>query len=392
MLVSVAVSSIQGVPPRRVFHDMTALKRTSLFDLHKRLGAKVAPFCGYEMPIQYPAMGVLKEHHHTRKHAGLFDVSHMGQVVFTGKDRDSFLKWVMPVDLDAMKPGQARLSMLTNENGGIIDDCILTRYQDHNFLVINAGCKDKDLAHLRKKLEEFSGDVKMEVLDKSLVALQGPSAMKVLGEHVNDLNRLPFMTGLLNQKIKDLPVLITRCGYTGEDGFEISVSHDQAEKLADILLANKEVQMIGLGARDSLRLEAGMCLYGHELNEQVNPVAARLMWCISKSRMENGGFIGYEKIKEFRAKQPELVPEVRVGIVSQGPVARENTPIQLDGAQIGTVTSGCPSPTLGKNIAMGYVKRELANKGQKVQLNVRSKLIEGEVVTLPFVQPNYYKM
>lgn len=368
------------------------MKRTALFDLHKRFNAKMAPFAGYEMPIQYPAMGVLKEHFHTRKAAGLFDVSHMGQVRFTGKDREAFLEWVTPGDIKALGVGQARLSMITNETGGVIDDCILTRYEDHMFVVINAGCKDKDLAHFQAKLQEFKGDVQMEVIDKSLVALQGPLAMKVLGNYVPELEKLAFMSGRLNQSVKGISVQVTRCGYTGEDGFEISATHNEIEALSDILLSNSDVQLIGLGARDSLRLEAGMCLYGHELDETINPVAARLMWCITKRRMTEGGFIGFDKIKQFRDNQAALVPQVRVGIFSQGPVARENTPVQLDGKVIGKVTSGCPSPTVGKNVAMAYVDRALANKGQKVQLIVRNKVVEGEVTGLPFTQPNYYKL
>jgi aminomethyltransferase len=282
--------------------------------------------------------------------------------------------------------------MILNPAGGVIDDCIITRYEDHVFVVINAGCKDKDIAHFQQKLTEFKGDVTMEIVDKSLVALQGPLAHKVLSQYVSNLDKLPFMSGLLNQSVKGIPVQVTRCGYTGEDGFEISAEHKDVEALTELFLTNPDVQMIGLGARDSLRLEAGMCLYGHELNETINPVAARLMWCITKDRMTKGGFIGYDKVKEFRDKQQELVPQVRVGVMSQGPVARDATPIQLDGKVVGNVTSGCPSPTVGKNIAMAYVDRALANKGQKVQLNVRNKLIEGEVVTLPFTKPNYYKL
>lgn len=368
------------------------LKKTALNGLHKRLNARMAPFCGYDMPIQYPAMGVLKEHHQTRKSVGLFDVSHMGQVRFHGKDREAFLEWVTPGDVKALATGQARLSMLTNPSGCVIDDCIYTRYEDHMFVVINAGCKDKDLAHFEQKLKEFKGDVTMEIVDKSLIALQGPKAAAVLSQYVPELEKLPFMYGRLNQTVNGIPVQITRCGYTGEDGFEISAEHKDIEALTELFLTKPEVAMIGLGARDSLRLEAGMCLYGHELDENTNPVAARLMWCITKRRMTEGGFIGYDKIKEFRDKQAELVPRVRVGIVSQGPVARENTLVQLEGKEIGKVSSGSPSPTLGKNIAMAYLDRAVANKGQKVQLNVRNKLVEGEVVQLPFTQPNYYKL
>lgn len=368
------------------------VQRTALHALHKRLNARMAPFAGYDMPIQYPSMGVLKEHHHTRKAAGLFDVSHMGQVRFYGKDREAFLEWVTPADIKALAPKAARLTMLTNDNGGIIDDCIITRYEDHSFVVINAGCKDKDIAHFKEKLAEFKGDVQMEVLDKSLVALQGPMAQEVLSAYVDGLNKLPFMSGMLDQNVKGIPVQVTRCGYTGEDGFEIAADNTKIEALADLLLSNTNVRMIGLGARDSLRMEAGMCLYGHELDETVNPVAARLTWCITKRRMTEGGFIGFDKIKEFKENAAELVPRLRVGIISTGPVARENTPIVFDGKVVGLTTSGCPSPSTGKNVAMGYVDREQSKNGTKLMFNIRNKVVEGTVVSTPFHPTRYFKL
>lgn len=368
------------------------VKQTTLNALHKRLGARMAPFAGYEMPIQYPSMGVLKEHTHTRTKAGLFDVAHMGQVRFYGKDREAFLEWVTPADVRALPEAGARLTMLTNEAGGVIDDCIITRYADHAFVVINAGCKDKDLAHFNKKLAEFKGDVHMEVIDRSLVALQGPMAMQALSQYVDGLEKLPFMTGMLGKSVKGMPVQITRCGYTGEDGFEVAAENKDIEPLVDLLLTNPDVQMIGLGARDSLRLEAGMCLYGHELDETINPVSARLTWTITKRRMTEGGFIGYDKIKEFKEKQATLVPRMRVGIISQGSVARENVPILVDGKEVGRTTSGCPSPSTGKNVAMGYVDREHSKNDTKLMLNVRNKMIEGTVVSTPFHPTRYYKV
>jgi aminomethyltransferase len=367
------------------------IKQTTLNALHKRLGAKMAPFAGYEMPIQYPTMGVLKEHLHTRSKAGVFDVAHMGQVRFFGKDREAFLEWVTPADIKALPEAGARLTVLTNEAGGVIDDCIITRFADHAFVVINAGCKDKDLVHLNKKLAEFKGDVHMEVVDRSLIALQGPKAMESLSAYVGGLEKLPFMTGLLGQSVKGMPVQITRCGYTGEDGFEIAAEHKDIESLTNLLLTNPDVQMIGLGARDSLRMEAGMCLYGHELDETINPVSARLMWTVTKRRIAEGGFIGYDKIKEFKEKQ-ELVPRLRVGIVSQGSVARENVSIVVDGKEVGRTTSGCPSPSTGKNVAMGYIDRAFSKNNQKVMLNVRNKMIEGTIVSTPFHPTSYYKL
>lgn len=367
------------------------VKQTTLNALHRRLGARMAPFAGYDMPIQYPKMGVLKEHLHTRSKAGVFDVAHMGQVRFFGSDREKFLEWVTPADVKALPIAGGRLTMLTNEKGGIIDDCIITRFADHSFMVINAGCKDKDLAHLDERLKEFKGDVRMEVLDRSLIALQGPTAMAALGAYVDGLEKLPFMTGLLDKSVKGMPVQITRCGYTGEDGFEIAAEHKDIEALTELLLTNPDVQMIGLGARDSLRMEAGMCLYGHELDETINPVAARLMWTITKRRMEEGGFIGFDAVRNFKQQQ-ELVPRLRVGIVSEGSVARENVAIIVDGKEVGRTTSGCPSPSTGKNVAMGYIDREFSKNNTKVLLNVRNKMIEGKIVGTPFHPTSYYKL
>lgn len=367
---------------------MSQIRRTALFELHKRKLARMAPFAGYEMPIQYPN-GILKEHIHTRTAAGLFDVSHMGQVRFTGKDREAFIEWVTPADVQALSIGASRLSSITTPEGGVMDDCIITRDDDYVHVVINAGCKDKDIAYFTKKLEEFGKNVKMEVLDKSLIALQGPKAATVLSRYLDDLQKLPFMSRRDGVFIDNIPVRVTRCGYTGEDGFEISVSNDEAERLTELLLTYDDVAMIGLGARDSLRTEAGMCLYGHELDETMNPVAARLLWTITKRRMTEGGFVGHERIVKFKESK-ELVPRLRVGIVSKGPVAREKAPVVVEGKEIGVVTSGCPSPTLGMNVAMAYVDRALANKGTKVQLNVRNKLVDGEIVTLPFVPTRYH--
>lgn len=368
----------------------TPLARTALFDLHKSLGARIVTYAGYEMPIQYK-LGVLKEHHHTRSAAGLFDVSHMGQLRFTGKDRERFLEWVTPADVQALKNSQARLSILTNAEGGIKDDLIISKYEDHSYVVINAGCKQKDIAHFREKMAEFKGDVQLEVLEQqSLLALQGPLAMRELEKYVDGLKSLPFMSGI-HATIKGVPVRVTRCGYTGEDGFEISMPSANAIPMAQMFLENPEVQFIGLAARDSLRLEAGMCLYTHELDESVNPVAARLMWVITKRRQEGGGYIGHEAITNFKNNAATLVPRLRGGVISTGAVAREGTEIAVDGKIVGKVTSGCPSPTLGKNVAQCYLDRDIS-KGAKVQLMIRGKPVDGEVVNLPFTTPRYYKL
>jgi aminomethyltransferase len=368
---------------------MSGMKKTALYALHKSLGARMAPFAGYEMPIQYPS-GIMKEHLHTRTAAGLFDVSHMRQVSFFGEDALAFLEWVLPADIKALATNQARLSMILNDKAGVIDDCIVRKDTDRLSVVLNAGCADKDLVHIRAKLGEFGKRVTLEEYTMSLLALQGPKAMAVLGQYVPDIDKLPFMYGRAGN-VAGIPVHITRCGYTGEDGFEISVADNKAEELTSIFLKSSDVQLIGLGARDSLRLEAGLNLYGHELNEDINPVAARIMWCITKRRLAEGGYIGHENVLKFRDDQA-LVPQLRSGIISTGPVARENTNVLINGKKVGTVTSGCPSPSLGKNIAIAYLDRDVSKKGTKVELEVRGKLVAGEVTTTPFVPTRYYKV
>jgi aminomethyltransferase len=228
-----------------------------------------------------------------------------------------------------------------------------------------------------------------EHTSQALLALQGPKAMAVLGQYVPELSKLPFMYGRPGT-VAGIPVHITRCGYTGEDGFEISVADTKAEELANVFLKSSDVQLIGLGARDSLRLEAGLNLYGHELNEDINPVAARIMWCISKRRLAEGGYIGHVNVLMCKENEA-MVPRLRSGIISVGPVARENTNVLVNGKKVGVVTSGCPSPSLGKNVAIAYLDREVSKKGTAVQLEVRGKLIPGEVTTTPFVPTRYYK-
>lgn len=369
------------------------LKTTPLTALHRSMKAKMAAYAGYDMPITYP-LGVMKEHHHTRSAAGLFDVSHMGQIKFSGADAEKFLEFVTPADMAALSPAQARLSVILNDRAGVKDDCIITKFDDHFIHVVNAGCKDKDIAHMQEKLAEFKGDVKMEILgEHALIALQGPLAAAVLGEHISGLEKVPFMSSIYTNVLGE-DVRVSRCGYTGEDGFEISVRAEAAEKLANALLKNPEVQMIGLAARDSLRLEAGMCLYTKELDEDTSPIAARLMWVITKRRMDEGGFVGHKALLDLKANAKELIPRLRGGVISQGPVARNGTEIILaDGSKkvIGVVTSGCPSPTLGKNVAQCYLDRGVT-KDSAVALLVRGKEVPGTVVSLPFTQPRYYKI
>lgn len=350
----------------------------------------MVPFAGFEMPVQYPS-GVLKEHLETRRHCGLFDVSHMGQVRFYGADRERFMERVTVADLQAMKVGEAKLSLITNEQGGIKDDCIVSKYEDHVYLVINAGTMDKDVAHLNHQLKAFGGDVAMKIeYGYSLLAVQGPAAASIVGKFVDGVDKQNFMHGR-PAKFDGENILVTRCGYTGEDGFEISVPHRLAIPLAD-KLCEWGALPAGLGARDSLRLEAGMCLYGHELNEDIDPISAQLMWLISKRRLAEGGFLGAAAI-QAKAADRASVPTRRVGIVSTGMVAREETPITVQGQSepIGKVTSGCPGPTAKQNVAQAYVKREFATAGTKVQLNIRGKTVEGTVAKMPFVPTSYYK-
>jgi len=372
-------------------------KKTALYDLHVELGGKMVPFAGYLLPVQY-SDGVINSHLHCRKSCSLFDVSHMGQLRLTGKNRLEYLETLVPSDLFQLKANQGRLSVLTNQNGGIIDDCVITNRENHVYMVVNAGCKDKDIAHMKSALSHFNSknksDVKMEYIqDRSLLALQGPYAASVLSRHIPsnfDISKLEFMYQA-NIKVDGIDCIVTRCGYTGEDGFEISVPSKDAITLMQNLLKNKEVLAAGLGVRDSLRLEAGLCLYGHELNESISPVEAQLSWLIGKRRKEKGGFLGHANIMKIIQDGPK---RKRVGlIVSKGAPAREETEIQdTDGLKIGHVTSGTFSPSLKKAISMGYVSSSHAEPGTKISVVVRGKPLEAEIVKIPFVPTNYYKI
>lgn len=367
------------------------LRITAMHPVHRALKAKMAAFALHDMPIQYT--GIIKEHLHTRQAAGLFDVAHMGQLTFEGSQAIDFVEHVTPGDVRILKENEMRLSMITNERGGVKDDCMIAKINDKKVAcVVNAGTKDGDYAYFREKLHDSRWkDVEMIIQDwNSLMALQGPKAAMVLSRYVDGLEKFPFMN-IMEAKIKGMPVTISRSGYTGEDGFEISVGQQHAVSLMELLLSNSEVAPVGLGARDTLRLEAGMCLYGHELNEDINPVAARLMWTITKRRLTEGGFVGHEAITKFKAN-PDTVPRVRVGFTSKGPVAREGTPIHVDGKVVGTLTSGSPSPSLGINIGMGYIDKAFQKKGTKVQLMVRGRPLDAEVTTVPFTPPHYFKL
>ena len=362
--------------------DDTLLK-TPLHGLHVELGAKMVPFAGYDMPVQYP-MGVKAEHLHTRAKAGLFDVSHMGQVRLTGPDATRDLERLVPGDLDGLAVGQMRYSMFTNDKGGILDDLMVCRIEDGLMVVVNAACKDGDIAHMRAHLSS-----EITVLeDRALIALQGPGAEMALSALSPAAATLSFMTGA-EMDIDGALCFVTRSGYTGEDGYEISVPADQADTLARKLLAQNDVEAIGLGARDSLRLEAGLCLYGHDIDETTTPVEAALTWSIGKRRRAEGGFPGADVILD---QIKNGAPRKRVGILPDGRApAREGTEIQApDGTSIGTITSGGFGPSLEAPLAMGYVTTEHAAAGSAVNVVVRGKALPAKIAKMPFV-PNGYK-
>lgn len=376
--------------------DQSPLKRTPLYDLHVSLGAKMVPFAGYDMPVQYAA-GVLKEHLHTRQKAGLFDVSHMGQLALRARsgapeDAATALEQLVPQDILALPAGRQRYAQFTNADGGILDDLMVANFGDHLFLVVNAACKDADEAHLR---EHISQACTIEPLSgRALLALQGPEAESVLAKFCTDAPAMRFMNAGPRQ-VAGIACFVSRSGYTGEDGYEISVPAEDAARLAKLLLEDSDVLPIGLGARDSLRLEAGLCLYGHDIDTSTTPVEAALEWSVQKSRRAGGvrvgGFLGAEKIL---AQFADGAARRRVGLKPEGraPV-REGAPLFVDDTShelIGAVTSGGFGPTLNAPVAMGYVPAKLAASGTRVFAEVRGQRLPLTVSPTPFV-PNTYK-
>ncbi len=363
--------------------DAAPLK-TPLHSLHIELGAKMVNFAGYDMPVQYP-LGVLEEHKHCRNSAGLFDVSHMGQVRLVGKNIATSLEQIVPADIKELSKGQMRYTMFTNQSGGVSDDLMILNRGEDFFLVVNAACKYEDLDHMKDNL----AGVEVQYLDnRALLALQGPKAASVLERFAPMTSAMPFMSGS-EIDIEGFPCFITRSGYTGEDGFEISMENHAAEAIARALLDQEEVAPIGLGARDSLRLEAGLCLYGHDLNHQTSPVEAGLSWTIGKRRREEGGFLGFNRIKKELTEKPS---RRRVGIRPEGRViAREGVEIRVAGQNVGSVTSGGFGPSLDHPIAMGYVDYNASTPGTKIELMVRGQSRPGEIVKLPFHPHRYFK-
>ena len=367
---------------------MSTEKHTALYDWHVARGAKIVPFAGYAMPVQYEE-GIVKEHLWTREHAGLFDVSHMGQVLVRGADVAARLERLLPVDLQGLAVNQQRYALLMNAQGGIDDDLMLTRRADDFYVVVNAACKDADFAKLQAGLPDC------EVAwwpERALLALQGPEAVDVLAAIEPAVRELTFMHGgeytLLGAKC-----WVSRSGYTGEDGYEISVPNDHAAKLADALCADARVKPIGLGARDSLRLEAGLCLYGNDIDAGTSPIEASLIWAIQKVRRPGGeragGYPGADVVGQHIENGAS---RKRVGLTIDGraPV-RAHTELFVGDEKIGEVTSGGFGATINAPIAMGYVRTDLAAVGTKLVAKVRGKDVAVEVVAMPFVKKDYKK-
>jgi aminomethyltransferase len=353
---------------------------------HRAKGGRMVPFAGYEMPVQYE--GIMAEHLWVREHAGLFDVSHMGQLSFTGEGVETALEALMPADIQAAKLSHPVYSLLMAENGGILDDLMLTRIRDGEvYMVVNGACKWDDIAHFREFLPDEIGMNHME--DHALLALQGPKAVTALDRVIPGVSNLVFMQGAAFQW-QGHDLWISRSGYTGEDGFEISVPAEAAEALADALVAQDEVKPIGLGARDSLRLEADLPLYGHDLDTETTPVSAALGFALKKRRREEGGFPGHARIMLERENGPILK---RVGLIVEGrqPVREGGLVLDTDGNEVGKVTSGGFAPTLQRPIAMAYVPVASAEPGTKITLAQRGKIHSAEVVKMPFVPHNYVR-
>jgi aminomethyltransferase len=375
-------------------NDPTILKKTPLHALHVSLGAKMVPFAGYDMPVQYPA-GVLKEHLHTRAAAGLFDVSHMGQVVVKAKsgsyeDAALELEKLVPVDILGLKEGRQRYGFFTDDNGGILDDLMITNRGDHLLVVVNAACKEADLAHMKANL---TGCDVVLLDDRALLALQGPRAEEVLAALWPDVTDMKFMD-VRDALLHDVWCMVSRSGYSGEDGFEISIPAESAEMIANALLEDPHCMPIGLGARDSLRLEAGLCLYGNDIGTDTSPIEAALEWAIQKARRtggaRNGGFPGASRILD---ELTNGTSRRRVGLKPEGKApVRAHARIFADAEgrqEIGQITSGTFGPSVEGPVAMGYVPTSHAEPGTQVFAEVRGRYLPMTVATLPFIAPTY---
>lgn len=368
-----------------------ALKKTPLFDLHVELGAKMVPFAGYEMPVQYP-LGVKKEHLHTRNQAGLFDVSHMGQVKLSGANAAAALEKLVPVDIIDLPAGKQRYALFTNEDGGIMDDLMVTNYGDWIYVVVNAACKEQDIAHMQANLGE---GVELELLDdRALVAVQGPTAAQAISRLAPEAGEMVFMDSRQMQ-IDGVDCFVSRSGYTGEDGYEISIPSADADRLCRLFLEQPEIEGIGLGARDSLRLESGLCLYGHDLDQSTTPLEGSLIWAISKCRRADGeragGFPGADKVLDQITNKNWT--RKRVGLLGEGraPVREGTELFDADGNKIGVVTSGTYGPTIEKPVAMAYVETTFSPLDTVVFAEVRGKKLPMTVSRMPFIEQRYYR-
>ena len=372
--------------------DTTDLLTTPLYALHLELGARMVPFAGYAMPVQYPS-GLMAEHRHTRDAAGLFDVSHMGQLRLVGPDAAAALETLLPVDVQGLGLHKQRYGLLLNAQGGILDDLMFVNRGDDLFLIVYGACKVADIAHIQQHIGSRCQVIPMP--EQALLALQGPQAAAALGRLAPEVLGLVFMTGMAVQ-IDGIACYVTRSGYTGEDGFEISVPGTQAEALARKLLAQPEVEPIGLGARNSLRLEAGLCLYGNDMDDKTTPVEAALTWAIQKVRRAGGaragGFLGADTVLA-QLDNPALLQRKRVGLIAteRVPVREPAVLENMDGQQVGYITSGLLSPSLNQPVALGYVQPDYTAEGTELFAMVRGKPVPMKVSATPFVPARYYR-
>lgn len=386
----------------RRFYSTAGLRKTPLYESHVKYGAKFVPYAGFEMPIMYKDQSHIESHNWVRSKVGLFDVSHMLQHRFEGEDAAAFLQKITPIDLSQLEPFTSSLSVLLNNNGGIIDDTIITKHGDNNYyMVTNAGCRDKDLAFIKSELDAFK-NVSHSTFEGTLLAVQGPEAGSLIQKFTSEkLQNVIFgQTQFLKlNSVIDSEIHLSRTGYTGEDGFELSIPSSteaeakQAREFFESLIDDypELVKPIGLAARDSLRLEAGMCLYGNELNEDITPIEASLAWLIPKTRRNSdANFNGSSKILE-QLNNKSLVKSRRIGVISKGPAPRTGAKIlDSDGNEVGHITSGSLSPTLGLNVAQSYIDKKV-KIGSDVQIDIRGKLRPGKVTKLPFVPNNFYR-
>ncbi|KAH8419420.1 hypothetical protein KR222_011289 [Zaprionus bogoriensis] len=400
--LSSRVQTLKTLPAswQRLRHASTEGERTALYDFHVRKGGKIVNFGGYALPVQYSDQSIIASHLYTRSAGSIFDVSHMLQTYVRGRDAAACLESICTADILDMPAGSGSLTVFTNEQGGILDDLIVNKVSDQELYVVsNAAMKQQDMGIMSFAVSRFKTqgkDVSIEFLkpsDQSLIAVQGPQVAKELANLLsptNSLDQLYFMRSGIFELAGIKNVRITRCGYTGEDGVEISVPSTQVEALTEALLAGGQLKLAGLGARDSLRLEAGLCLYGNDIDAKTTPVEAALAWLVAKRRRTTADFPGAQLILQ-QLKQG--VQRRRVGLQMLGtkpPPARAGVAIFSEGQQVGQLTSGCPSPSTGRNIAIGYVQEQLKQPGTKLELKVRDKLYEAEITRMPFVKANYY--